>query len=161
MITLTKSLAWRGRFNHGRMGKGHWGTLKKQRVHVQHLLQYERIEVNSEIAKSTMKTTDQLLVICRKGKPLEKLPPKYVTRNHELPHDSMNFFPGSMQFKLGGEPWVYDHVFESDRRFAKTTDEKSQSSDQYTRDMLDWWTEGEHQDLLQEKIYNTLLPRYA
>ena len=101
-----------------------------------------------------MSYTDSLFNICRKGpSTLSDLPPKFETNNHELPFDSHSYAPEQSQYKIGAEFWAYDHVWESDRRFAKTTKDRSQSELQYTRDMLDWWTEGPNQDIIQDKIY--------
>lgn len=146
-----------------------WAVLKRRRVRVQHLLAYERIETNMNEANTTMRYTDALLNICKKGPKLnrsdalpslEALPPRFVTENHLLPHDSQNYHPKDFQWKIGAEHWGYDTVFESDRRFGKTTKDRDQSIEQYTRDMLDWWTEGPHQEVLQNKIYHTFLPRF-
>ena len=152
-----------------------WFELKRMRVKVQHLLAYERVETSDTQANKLVRYTDKLLTICKKGPicektsivgndgqliaSLEALPPRYITENHILPEDSQNYSPQDFSWKLGGEYWGYDHVFDSDRRFGKTTDDRDQSIEQYTRDMLDWWTEGQYQEELQEKIYKVFLPR--
>jgi len=137
-----------------------WNKMKRARVRVQHLLSYERIEVNENEANVAMRYTDALLNICKKGPRLEALPPRFITENHLLPTDAQNYKPEDFAWKQGAEYWGYDTVHESDRRFGKSTKNRDQSIEQYTRDMLDWWTEGPHQEILQYKIYNTLLPRY-
>merc|ERR1711881_134387 len=105
--------------------------------------------------------TDSLINIAKAGPAtLDALPPREITTNHIQQHDSHSISPHNAQWKFGAEQWAYDHVFPSDRRFAQTTKEKSQSAEQYTRDMLDWWTEGPHQEVLQEKLYNVLIPRF-
>merc|ERR1712183_642126 len=145
MLRTGEVRLWRAKFKHGAPRNSDWGHLKKTRVHVQNLLGYERIETSKGNAKSVMSYTDTLLNICKAGPALDKLPARTVTTNHELPFDSHSYAPQQSQYKIGAEYWAYDHVWESDRRFAKTTKDRSQHMDQYTRDMLDWWTEGENQ----------------
>jgi len=161
MLRSTQALAWKAQYRHGAVGGSKWLWVKKNRVYVQHLLKYERIEVGMGEAKNTMRTADTLLNIVKAGPAtLEELPPREITTNHEQQHDSHSFGPHNAQFKFGGETWAYDHVFESDRRFARTTKTRNQSAEQYTRDMLDWWTEGADQVTLQNKIYDVLIPRF-
>lgn len=161
MLRVSRSSAWRAQYAHGHTRGSDWAMMKKTRVHLQNLLAYERIEVSKANAKRIMNYTDSLINICKKGPAeLSALPEKFETHNHELPFDSHSYAPKQAQFKIGAEFWAYDHVWESDRRFAKTTKDRSQSENQYTRDMLDWWTEGPNQEVLQDKIYSVFLPRF-
>merc|ERR1712226_69048 len=161
MLRVSTQSCWRAKKVHGATRNADWGILKKTRVHVQNLLCYERIETGKSNAKRVMSYTDSLFNICKKGPAsLSELPPKFETDNHELPFDSHSYAPKQSQYKIGAEYWAYDHVFESDRRFAKTTKDRTQSEHQYTRDILDWWTEGPNQDIIQDKIYQVFLPRF-
>jgi len=152
-----------------------WADLKIRRTKVQHLLAYERVETDKKNLSKTVEYTNKLFelatkiptsdnsMILQNGKKLPDLsllPPMCITDNHKTPVDSLNFAPENLQFHYGNEYWGYEHVFESDRRFGKTSDIRDQSFNQYLRDMLDWWTEGPNQHALQKKIFETFLPRF-
>ena len=91
-----------------------WGQMKRTRVRVQHLLAYERIEVDHKEANKAMRYTDALLNICKKGPKNEEgqpclsvLPPRFETDNHRLPFDAQNYKPEDFSWKLGAEFWGY------------------------------------------------------